>query len=379
MRDHLSQGEIVNYRSKSLTPDELVAVDDHLAVCESCRGRLVEDVAIRQLGLPADVTHLSYEQMAAFVDHDLDDIDTEIVRSHLELCTQCEDEVRDLQRFRTEFSRSPIPEPASEEVQHPEQRGWWWNWLRVGVPSAVAAAAMIAVFVMRTEPVLVALNDGGGQVTLYASGKLSGIDRVPEGYQALLRTALESQRVGVPTEVSTLSAGGGVLRGNPTDERFQLLSPLGTFVETDRPQFRWGAVAGAESCIVEVYDAEARKVGSSSELTKPEWTPELPLPRGVRLTWQVKARKAGRDILAPAGDAPEARFEILTEARAAELAEARRQFNGFHLLLGLTYAKAGVLDEAEKELTAVAQANPSSQQALRLLESVRAARAKPLQ
>jgi hypothetical protein len=376
MRGHLSEGEMAGYRNKNLTPNDLVEAADHLAACELCRNRLLEGVPLRRLDLPGDVTHLSYRQIAAYVDHDLNEIDTEIARSHIELCSQCEDEVRDLQQFRTEFSRSPISEPVSNGPD--SRRGRWTNWFRFGIPAAVAATALLAIFVMRTEPVLVALNDGGGRVTLYASGKLGGIDRVPEGYQAVVRTALESGRAEFPAELSTLSAGGGVLRGTTRGESFPLLGPIATFVDTDRPQFRWGAVPGAEFYVVEIFAAGARLVSSSSRLMQQEWTPESPLPRGIQLTWQVKARRAGRDILAPTGDAPEARFEILPESRSAELADARRRLAGFHLLLGLTYAKAGVLDDAERELAALAQANPSSQEARRLLENVRAARAAPL-
>ena len=381
MRDHLSDGEIAGFRRKDLTPDDMAVVDDHLAGCELCRDRLLEGARLERAGLPDDLTHLSYQQIAGFVDHDLDEVDDEIVRSHVELCRQCADEIRDLEQFRTGFNRSPIPQPLPEDhdSRHEWGHGGLRKWLLYGMPVAAVAAVLVAVLVLPREPVLVALRDGGGSVTLLASGKVGGIGRAPGGFQALVRAALESQQVPVPGELSTLSAEGGVLRGNGSDETFPLLTPIGTMVESARPRFRWGAVPGGEFYVVQVYTAGASMVGSSPHLTQPEWTPESPLPRGVRLAWQVRARTPGREILAPPPNGPEARFEILPESRAGELAVLRKQLDGFHLLLGLAYSQAGVLDEAEREFRELAQANPASPQAQRLLEKTRALRGTKLQ
>src|SRR5689334_1159572 len=110
MNEHLSDEEIAGYRGKSLLPQELLTADSHLAGCELCRGRVLNDAGFEPADLPDDLTHLSYEQIAAYVDRLLDETETEIVRSHMAVCRECEEEVRDLEHFRTGFDRSPIPQ-----------------------------------------------------------------------------------------------------------------------------------------------------------------------------------------------------------------------------------------------------------------------------
>jgi lipopolysaccharide biosynthesis regulator YciM len=53
------------------------------------------------------------------------------------------------------------------------------------------------------------------------------------------------------------------------------------------------------------------------------------------------------------------------------LAQARRGYASWRLVLGLLYARAGLLDEAEREFRALREANPNSELAHRLLKQVR--------
>jgi hypothetical protein len=85
----------------------------------------------------------------------------------------------------------------------------------------------------------------------------------------------------------------------------------------------------------------------------------------------VKVMKNGREVIVPEPPAPEAKFKVLEQAKAAELERARRQFAGSRLTLGLLYAQAGLLDEAEQELQALVNANRDSSAALKLLRSVK--------
>jgi tetratricopeptide (TPR) repeat protein len=57
-----------------------------------------------------------------------------------------------------------------------------------------------------------------------------------------------------------------------------------------------------------------------------------------------------------------------------ELSAARRDYGSSHLVLGLLYARAGLLEEAEHELRALQKANPDSAIAGQLLRRVRAMR-----
>jgi len=66
-----------------------------------------------------------------------------------------------------------------------------------------------------------------------------------------------------------------------------------------------------------------------------------------------------------------ARFRILDETRADELAKARRAYASSHQTLGLLYQQAGLLDEAALEFQALLKNNPDSALAERLLRQVR--------
>lgn len=88
----------------------------------------------------------------------------------------------------------------------------------------------------------------------------------------------------------------------------------------------------------------------------------------------VKAIKDGQEFKAPRPPAPQARFRILDQAKANELAKARRAYPSSHLTLGLLYAQAGLLKEAEQELRVLQKANPDSEIARSLLNQVLALR-----
>jgi hypothetical protein len=65
---------------------------------------------------------------------------------------------------------------------------------------------------------------------------------------------------------------------------------------------------------------------------------------------------------------------VLEQAKIEEIANARRAYAKSHLVLGLLYANAGLLDDAEREFNALVKANPQSTVPRKLLGSVKAAR-----
>jgi hypothetical protein len=65
---------------------------------------------------------------------------------------------------------------------------------------------------------------------------------------------------------------------------------------------------------------------------------------------------------------------VLEQAKANELARAKRLFGTSHLTLGLLYADAGLLSEAEREFRLLRAANPNSELARNLLRQVQALR-----
>jgi hypothetical protein len=76
----------------------------------------------------------------------------------------------------------------------------------------------------------------------------------------------------------------------------------------------------------------------------------------------------GNEIVSPGPDEPEARFSILRADVAAEVAAARQRGEG-HLIIGVLLQSGGALADAKLELQALAEANPGSELARRLLAS----------
>jgi hypothetical protein len=153
-----------------------------------------------------------------------------------------------------------------------------------------------------------------------------------------------------------------------------LLRPVGTVVLSHRPLFRWRALKDADSYVVKIYDADFNEVAASPPLAATTWTVPRALVRGPTYSWQVTARVGDREILSPVKPAPEARFMVLEQAKANELAKAKNASPDSPLTLGILYAQAGLLDEAEYEFQTLLRANPQSTLVQKLLRSVRAKR-----
>ena len=78
----------------------------------------------------------------------------------------------------------------------------------------------------------------------------------------------------------------------------------------------------------------------------------------------------GTKFTVPAPPAPEARFRVLGEADEADIARARSQSGGSHLVLAILYARVGLLDSAQQELQVLRAENPDSPELASLLASL---------
>jgi hypothetical protein len=431
--EHLTQSQIEDYSRHKLPAAELPSVSDHLWVCEVCSRQveraidgevecstLKSEVFAEMLEAPAGREHLTLEQTAGYVEEALAGEELQVVKDHLTHCEQCEMAVNDLRAFRKQVGAGLDCEcqPSPVMVAPTRRRfikalpsllsrppalifvsaltalllilfGWQiWEGPQLKVPEMAESSPSPATPtvppvvtptpMLRDEPtvMLARLNDGGGQVTLDQAGKLTGIDNLPPAYEQMIKNALTTQRLEesrfldglTPPEDSKIRG-----RDNP-DREFTMIKPLGTVILSDRPTFRWSRLGGAASYIVEVYDDEFTKVATSSQLIDNSWTASRSLPRGKTYTWQVKAVKDGREFISPPPGEPEANFRILDRARVGELMQARRAYPGSHLILGLLYARDGLLDDAELEFRMLRTANPSSAIARRLLAHAQAMR-----
>ena len=226
-----------------------------------------------------------------------------------------------------------------------------------------------------TAPVVAQLNDGAGVLSLDKEGKLSGADALPPAYQDRVKQALTSQRIERSSQLQGLTRPSSSLMGADNQSReFSVVDPVGSVLLTDRPAFRWSAMEGATGYVVEVYDNQFKLAASSPQLTNRSWTATESLPRGKVYSWQVKAIKDDQEFTSPRPPAPQAKFRILDQSKASEIARAKRAHGSSHLTLGLLYADAGLLQEAEQQFRLLLRANPNSALARNLLREVQSLR-----
>ena len=421
--EHLTQKQVEDYSSHQLSAAELLAVSDHLGECEVCRvrveGALSGDVAF--LALHEDAfgendfasAHISAGQTADYVDQNLAGEALQLVEDHLRGCEQCAVAVADLRAFRNEIAPSlsrrygpapvsgwrqrfaslfkvrPVPAfgAAALAVLVLAMLAWLvWRTPRENVPEVVVVTPTPTPVLQpgpspepslqpQTTPVVAQLNDGAGVLSLDKEGKLSGADALPPAYQERIKQALTSQRIERSSQLQGLTRPSSSLMGSDNQSReFSVLDPVGSVLLTDRPAFRWSAMEGATAYVVEVYDDQFKLAASSPQLTSRSWAATQTLPRGKVYSWQVKAIKDGQETTSPRPPAPQAKFRILDQSKASELARAKRAHGSSHLTLGLLYAEAGLLQEAEQEFRLLLRANPNSNVARSLLRQVQSLR-----
>ena len=437
MEQHLTQKQVEDYCQHTLPAAELLAVTDHFSTCDVCRQR-IESAANGEaafLDLRTQVfeeeeflkpaQHLTMDQAAAYVDHGLAGDELRSVKDHLTHCEECVLAVDDLRDFRNEIApsldREYEPSGAGTiPAQVTTTESGWRKTLRSfaapfrvspvpafgGAALAILLVAFIGWLVWRTPPehepqiavaptptpqptasqpdsppptqppsapVVAQLNDGSGVLALDQEGKLSGADDLPSGYQNIVKKALSTGRIEKSAQLQGLTRASSSLMGSNNQQReFSVLEPLGNVLLTNQPTFRWSTAEGATAYVVEVYDEKFTPVATSPQLTTLTWTTTL--PRGNVYSWQVKAIKAGEEITSPRPPAPQAKFRVLDQAKANELAKARRTHASSHLTLGLLYADAGLLREAEQEFRLLQRANPNSDLARNLLRQVQSLR-----
>ncbi|HEX7318005.1 MAG TPA: zf-HC2 domain-containing protein [Pyrinomonadaceae bacterium] len=440
MTEHLREEQLERFRAHSLPAGELLSIGGHLAACADCRDRL--GVSPTQLGArvaqlreslnarePTD--HLAYEQLAAYADDGLNEIDREIVEAHLNLCARCEFEANELRSLAV--SMRPAPRTVVTEAK----RGGLTASLSTFFSTffspenlfarrtAFAAALVVLVIfaalfflragrapapnIVKTLPTPDApegittrptpspgpaasptpdmtplpsptpapqpstLNDGGQVVTLAANGGVEGLGRLaPEDERAVAR-ALATGRVELPAGLAELARGDGSLMGQtPAARSFEIKGPAGVVVRDARPAFSWKTIEGADSYVVTIYKAGYEEVATSPRLTANTWTPPQALARGRVYSWEVAAFDGGQRIArAPAPPASEARFQVLGEREARQLEATLARHPSSHLVRGTAYARAGLLADAEREFRTLLRSNPRSRIARRLLNSLR--------
>ena len=217
------------------------------------------------------------------------------------------------------------------------------------------------------------LNDGDRQVILKKDGNIFGLRNLSSDLRDALTASLINNKVDSKALEGIASTTGVSLKGTPADAAFEVLSPVGTAVMSDQPEFRWAPVKGAVSYTVTVVRRGQIHVASSNALASTVWNPSVgQLQPGVIYRWGVVATLTDGTVMsAPGPLAPEARFKVLEPKQAARIKSLADKHAGSPLTLGVLYAKNGLIDEAEQQFEKLVRQNPRSRVARNLLESVK--------
>lgn len=432
MTEHLTDRQIELYHAHTIAAMELVGLDSHAASCAECRRRLAatgqEEGKFLSLKKALDYeseNHLDYERGAAYVDGALMKEEAGLIESHLSACRECHLMVSDLMVFRDEVApdfnkayapaaipsgpaslrrrliaslnsvftfRSPAPALSFAVMALFIIGVVFWLALRsyrprdtgpqvAQIPTSTSAQNTVAQENNNpdpvpgpetAQPVLLALNDGARRVAIDKEGNLTGVEELSLAHRQAIKNALTTQQAANASALAGLGKRGGGLRGaGGVNPAFGPVNPVGKVILTDRPELNWSRLDGASHYRVIIYDSDFNVVSSSQELTTNNWTVPRALGRGRIYLWQVVANKDGQEVKAPTPPAQEARFKVLEQSRAHELGQARRSYAGSHLTLGVLYAQAGLLEEAEHEFKLLLKANPGSNVARNLLRNLR--------
>lgn len=421
---HLKEQELLRFQQRLMAAEELLLTDRHLSTCTACAQRLAALAALSGVvvGIQRELAqaegepcaYFSYEQKADYVNGQLGASEMALAKMHLAHCGECCLALAELQAVQQSLTPALVSVPARPKAEE-SIRAWFevpstrWAWRGLGTVATAALlvwfgisnwrgqetpqpaqlltpptntpnqrnaegmpnapAATPATTALPSDGPKIVLLDAGQQVALDAADQLLGLETLSLPLQAAVKDALLTQQIKVSAQVIRMRAATVELLGKEhAAADLILLSPVGQVVPSTQPVLKWQALSGASSYFVNVYDANLRKVASSGALTVTEWKPEPALERGHSYYWQVRAIKDEQEFFAPAPSAPDAKFKVLEHAQLAEIEQTKAVRNS-HLALGVLYARAGMLEEAQLEFKALAAANPHSPIARRILQN----------
>ncbi|HKR60998.1 MAG TPA: hypothetical protein VJS64_14860 [Pyrinomonadaceae bacterium] len=423
MTEHLTQQECDAVRERSISASARVKVDAHIAVCESCLKRVARPqyafTALSEaLQTPTNelAFHLSRQELRDLLKGSVDEADRIIGQSHLEDC-------RDCRRAMSELTPEASPSEMgiiSTGAKLPRRSVFSSPWPQLGQqPPARLLAALAAIVVLlvvglliwrqQTTPsneradtgavpgpasdqgngekrgnevrveqteipvdtATVALQDNGNRIAIDAEGKLIGLEELPANTRQSIAAALAGKTLSKPKDLETVTAPPiALLDGTTQSASFKLNAPLGLVVADDRPTLSWQALPGSTSYIASVFSETFDQVATSPPQRETKWQVDRPLPRGKMFFWQVKAVRDGVEITSPVAPARRAQFKVLESEKLRELNLLRQQRPISHLALGITYARFGLVNDAERELQQLLKENSNSPEVKRLLRTV---------
>ncbi len=413
MNAHPSIEDIKSYLARTLARTDFDKVSDHVYSCETCHQDLLTELQ-RRFPIEIDLDelagmrdwHLEGEELAAYIEKRMDDLESECANLHLEECRSCQNAVENAIEYSLEQSRLKNHQANKKNVV--------WGSLLADLPSArkwiagIAAAVLIAIalwaalqarpeksqlaeappstpdaqgIVLPEQPTSPPprISENNHSVDRSASQTIGPAPnrgkRETERQRGTMEAALIAKDLVMPPSIERFDRTPAVaIRGDhPAVESFSVIEPFATLTSIDRPTFRWTALTGATSYVVSVYDEALHLVRSSEALIDTHWSTPERLKAGVVYTWTVTALKDGKEIIAPAPPT-RAEFRVLRGSQLVNLSRRIKE-TASRAARGVVYAEAGLLDDAEKEFQTHLAAAPGDDRVRKLLQTIRSWRA----
>jgi hypothetical protein len=286
------------------------------------------------------------------------------IDDHLAVCAPCR------RRAATVLSASRRLASAVSAIQHELAPPAVSVFARPATWAALAAAAMLIIVADIVWGTRTAVPEPSRAQVARVS-----VDQLSAAEHAAVDAAVQSGQLRRAPVLTQLTSRAGVLMGSQAHvSAFGPTFPVGVVVDAERPTLEWSPADEATAYRVAVFDESFNMVATSGWQQETRWTPDRALPRGRSYVWQVTARIGAREVVAPAPPQPESRFKVTSVEQSAQLAEVRTRAGDSHLALAVLLAEAGVLDEAERELTLARTANPESSAVKQLQLSLSALR-----
>jgi hypothetical protein len=416
MDTHLSTDEIKSYLARTLTRDDFDRVGAHVHDCETCYhsflGRLQERFPIlidldELAGLQG--WHLEGEELAAYLEGRMDELDFECASLHLEECSPCMEKTSAAFEHSLEYprlSRSARRNhaltwsrylPGAQSISSPR--------LQLAFATVLVIASVLSLWVLiqlkpaspqvadsspeetvspdvsRQQPTPpVQLGPGAGSNTGHGvDGSMSNrmdananseMRKGKSQHDAMERVLIASNLV-MPPAIEMLDRTPSItVRGTQVSiQFFTIVRPFATVVGNDRPTFAWSALDGATSYTVSVFDADLHLIKTSAPLNETHWLMPDRLERDIVYTWIVTALKDGQEIIAPLSPA-RAEFKILGKPQRLKLNRILGRTTS-HAARGVLCAEAGLLDDAEREFRIYLTLHPADERVKRLSEIAR--------
>lgn len=360
---HLTSDERTAYWQRTLAPPALFEVCDHLQECARCRAELLA-------GKPAAASGeaVPYEELAAWMEEELDPPLRRDLGGRIAQSPQASAELADLLRFRDEMNETPAHDYSLEESPAMTRSSWI---LPIAAGLALGLAFLWWNSTERNSVRGLALNDAGKHIVVRQDGQVPALGALPPDLQQAVYEATSLGKIPLAPVLAQLRGLGETLAGaTPSPTAFAAIAPVGTVVESARPTLRWSQRPGATGYRVNLAPKKGGAVITSPLLgaNQTEWTPPALLQPNEIYEREIEAVRDGEMVAkAPAPPEPEARFAVLPNEKLAKVRRLREQFGRSHLLMGLAYARAGLVSEARTEFEKLARENPQSELPRQLL------------